>query len=68
MVMRPIDFMIGAWPILPVVILWALFLGPKSCPSEPVMAIEAKEKARQGGQVKLPPMVDKVGIDQYGSR
>lgn len=62
MVMRPIDFMIGAWPILPVVILWALFLGPKSCPSEPVMAIEAKEKARQGGQVKLPPMVDKVGI------
>lgn len=62
MVMRPVDFMIGAWPILPVVILWALFLGPKSCPSEPVMAIEAKEKARQGGQVKLSPMADKVGI------
>ncbi len=62
MVMRPVDFMIGAWPILPVVILWALFLGPKSCPPEPVMAIEAKEKARQGGQVKLSPMADKVGI------
>ncbi len=62
MVMRPIDFMIGAWPILPVVILWALFLGPKNCPAEPVMAIEAKEKARQGGQTKLSPMVDKIGI------
>lgn len=62
MVMRPIDFMIGAWPILPVVILWALFLGPKNCPAEPVMAIEAKEKAKQGGQAKLSPMVDKIGI------
>lgn len=62
MVMRPIDFMIGAWPILPVVILWALFWGPKNCPAEPVMTIEAKEKARQGNQTKLSPMVDKIGI------
>ncbi len=62
MVMRPIDFMIGAWPILPVVILWALFWGPKNCPAEPVMTIEAKEKARQGNQTKLSPIVDKIGI------
>lgn len=62
MVMRPIDFLIGAWPILPVVILWALFLGPKSCPDEPVMPIEAREKAKQGGGAKLSPLVDKIGI------
>lgn len=62
MVMRPIDFFIGAWPILPVVILWALFLGPKSCPAEPVMPIEARERAKQGGQTKLSPVIDKIGI------
>lgn len=41
---RPIDFTIAEWPVLFVVPLWALFLGPKFTPKEPVIPIEALEK------------------------
>lgn len=63
MTFRPIDFTIGAWPILVVVPLWALLLGPKFTPKEPVVPIEALEEKKGGKQAeKLSPVVDKLGI------
>lgn len=56
---RPIDFTIAEWPVLFVVPLWALFLGPK----EPVIPIEALEKKDSTKvQQTLSPTVDKIGI------
>ena len=63
MTFRPIDFTIGAWPILVVVPLWALLLGPKFTPKEPVVPIEALQEKKSGKQEeKLSPLVDKLGI------
>ncbi len=60
---RPIDFTIAAWPVLIVVPLWAIFLGPKFTPKQPVVPIEALEKKDSGkAQQKLSPVVDKIGI------
>lgn len=60
--MRPIDFTIGAWPILVVVPLWALFIAPKFTPDEPSVPIEALEKKAQSTASKLSPVVDTIGI------
>ena len=63
MSMRAIDFTIGAWPVLIIVPLWAVFIGPKFTPKEPVVPIEALEqKSAAKGQQKLSPVVDKIGI------
>lgn len=63
MVMRPIDFTIGAWPMLVVIPLWAIFIGPRFCPEKPVVPIEALEQKAAGKNAqKLSPFVDKVGI------
>lgn len=63
MSVRPIDFTIAAWPVLIVVPLWAIFLGPKFTPKQPVVPIEALEKKDSGkAQPKLSPVVDKIGI------
>ena len=60
---RPIDFTIAEWPVLFVVPLWALFLGPKFTPKEPVIPIEALEKKDSTKvQQTLSPTVDKIGI------
>ena len=60
--MRAIDFTIGAWPILIVVPIWALFLAPKFTPDQPSVPIEALEKKAQNTDSKLSPFVDTVGI------
>lgn len=60
--MRPIDFTIGAWPILVVVPLWALFIASKFTPDEPSVPIEALEKKAQSTASKLSPVVDTIGI------
>ena len=62
MTFEPIYFLMGAWPILFVVIAWALFIGPKFCPKQPILPIEAKRQANQQSQQKLSPLVDKIGI------
>lgn len=54
MSMRAIDFTIGTWPVLIIVPLWAVFIGPKFTPKEPVVPIEALEqKSAAKGQQKL---------------
>lgn len=60
--MNPIDFTIGAWPILVVIPLWALFLADKFTPNQPSVAIEALEKKAQNTDTKLSPAVDMIGI------
>lgn len=61
MSIRAIDFTIGTWPVLIIVPLWAVFIGPKFTPKQPVVPIEALEqKAANKGQQKLSPVVDKI--------
>lgn len=63
MVMNATDFTIGAWPMLIVIPLWALFIAPKFCPKEPVVPIEALAQKNNGGNAqKLSPVADKLGI------
>lgn len=63
MSIRAIDFTIGTWPVLIIVPLWAVFIGPKFTPKQPAVPIEALEqKAANKGQQKLSPVVDKIGI------
>ncbi len=59
---RAIDFLIGGWPVLLIVPLWALFLGPKLTPKSPVVPIETLEKKGGKEAEKLSPVVDKIGI------
>ena len=63
MSIRAVDFTIGTWPILIIVPLWALLVGPKFTPKTPVVPIEALENQNTGKQAqKLSPTVDKIGI------
>lgn len=63
MSIRAIDFTIGTWPILVIVPLWALLIGPKFTPKTPAVPIEALENRKSGKQEqKLSPFVDKAGI------
>ena len=62
MTFEPIYFLLGAWPVLFVVIGWALLLAPKFTPKQPLIAIEAREQKTSGTQSSLSPMVDKIGI------
>lgn len=59
---QPVYFLIGSWPVLIVSVLWALFLGPKFCPDQPILPITAKSGNGQKAQEKLSPFVDKAGI------
>lgn len=62
-VFEPITFLKGAWPILIVVPLWALFIGPKMTPKEPVTPIEALADRKAGkAQPKLSKFSDTAGI------
>lgn len=60
----PMYFFIGRWPIMIVVILWALFVGPKFCPEKAILEIATEKATQQQGQKKqqLSPLVDKLGI------
>lgn len=62
MVYDPINFFIAGWPMLIVVPLWALFIGPKFLPEQPTLPIAAKEEAKQQKQSALSPLQDKLGI------
>lgn len=59
---RAIDFLIGSWPVLIIVPLWALFIGPKFTPKNPVVPIETLEKKGGNESAKLNPVTDKIGI------
>ena len=61
---RPIDFTIAEWPVLFVVPLWALFLGPKlTPPKNPLFPLKTLEKRNSTKvQQTLSPTVDKIGI------
>lgn len=66
MVMNATDFTKGAWPILIVIPLWALFVAPKFTPKEPIVPIEALEHKASGKQEQaLSPLVDKIGIATF---
>lgn len=62
MTMRPIDFTIGAWPILIVVPLWALFVAPKFTPEVSSVQIEALTRKSQNTQTALTHTQDMLGI------
>lgn len=61
-VMRPIDFTIGAWPILIVVPVWALFIASRFTPDKSSVSIEALEKKAQNTQSSLTKTQDILGI------
>lgn len=61
MVMDPMNFLIGAWPVMIVVVLWAWLLGPKATPAEAIIPIKTRSQGTQTEQ-KLSPLVDKIGI------
>lgn len=52
MSIRAVDFTIGTWPILIIVPLWALLVGPKFTPKTPVVPIEALENQNTGSGTK----------------
>ncbi len=55
-------FFMGCWPILIVVPLWALFIGPRFLPEQPPLPIAAKEEGKKQGGQALSPTTDKIGI------
>ena len=57
----PINFFIAGWPILIIVPLWALFIGPRFLPEQPPLPIAAKEEAKKQAKA-LSPLQDKLGI------
>lgn len=60
---EPTTFIVGAWPVLIIVPLWALFIGPRFTPKQPVVPIEALESKRTGKQEqKLSKFSDTSGI------
>lgn len=61
MTFNPMNFLIGSWPILIVSIAWAMFIGPKCTPKNPVIPIATKENGGAAAK-KLSPMTDKIGI------
>lgn len=58
----PTNFIVGAWPILIVVPLWALFIGPRFTPKQPVVPIEALEKKSDNKGAALSKFTDTAGI------
>ncbi len=58
---NPMYFLAGRWPVMVVVVLWALLIGPKSCPDNPILPIKVANKEQKAKQ-KLSPFVDKMGI------
>lgn len=57
-----VNFFIAGWPMLIVIPLWALFLGPKFLPEESPLPVAAKEEAKRQNAKPLSPMQDKLGI------
>lgn len=58
---EPIYFLIGAWPAIFVVIGWALFIGPKCCPKQPVLPIATRAVKTDQMKTQLSPLVDRLG-------
>lgn len=57
----PMYFLTGRWPVMVVTVLWALFIGPRFCPENPVLQIQVASK-EQRAKKKLSPFADKIGI------
>ena len=64
MVFEPTTFFLGAWPILIIVPLWALFIGPKFTPKQAVVPIETIEKknGNDANKSQLGKFSDTAGI------
>lgn len=45
---QPTDYFLGMLPILIVVPLWAIFIGPKVSPEAPIIPIEAAKESKKG--------------------
>ena len=58
---EPTYFFIGTWPSILVVIVWALFIGPKYCPKEPIPPIETRQIKATQTKSELSPLVDRLG-------
>lgn len=55
------DFLIGRWPFIFIVIAWAYFLAPKVTPEQPVVPIIAKESKKADNR-KLSKFSDWAGV------
>ncbi len=62
MTFDPMYFFVAGWPMLIVVPLWALFIGPKFLPEQSPLPIAAKEEAKKQKATTLTPLQDKLGI------
>lgn len=63
MEIRPVDFLIGTWPIMVIALIWAAFFAPKSMPATPTVPIEAlARKASVKNTEKLSPIADRLGV------
>lgn len=60
--MEAYHFTMGAWPILLVVPIWAIFAADKFTPKAPSVAIEALEKKNRNTESELSPVQDTIGI------
>jgi sodium-dependent dicarboxylate transporter 2/3/5 len=63
LVVEPTQFLIGAWPVLIVVPLWALFIGPRMSPNQQIVNINNVEKKQDNNsENKLGKFQDTAGI------
>ena len=60
--MSPVNYFIGMLPVLIIVPLWAIFIGPKMCPQEPVTAINVSAGARKQSSSTLTPFQNTAAI------
>ena len=60
--MSPMNYFIGKLPVLILVPLWAIFLGPKMCPAEPVVPITGASSSAQKKASTLTPFQNKAAI------
>lgn len=59
---RPVDFLIGGWPVLLILPLWALFLAPRFTPEQPSAQPGTAKKRAQAMRTELSPSADRLGI------
>lgn len=58
-----VDFMIGKFPMLILLPLWAIFMGPKVTPAHPVVAVSEPGRVRnQKENIPLTPFQDKAAV------
>ena len=55
------DFFIGRWPVIPLVLAWAIFYAPKITPAQPVVPITSLE-SKKGDTRKLSKFADWAGV------